>query len=84
MDDTEYERHVSLVRSRVMNYSWAWSCIGYAGSCALSVVALIGLHADDSTEANSWGYSISVAVCTSVWVVLAMPWFLWEIATSWM
>lgn len=78
MTESEYERHISLVRSRVMNYSWAWSCIGYAGSCALCVAALAALHADDSAEANSRGYSVSVAICTAVWVVLAVPWFLWE------
>jgi len=27
---------------------------------------------------NNWGYSLCVAVCTGFWVVLAIPWFLYE------
>ncbi|KAK3935213.1 autophagy-related protein 22-like protein [Diplogelasinospora grovesii] len=76
--DGEYERRISMARSKVMNMSYGWNNVGFTVCCALSLAALAGLHADDSVAQNNWGYSVSVAVCTGFWVLLAVPWFLWE------
>lgn len=67
-----------MARSKIMNVSWIWNNVGFCICCALSLGALFGVHADDSAEQNNWGYSISVALCTGFWIVLAIPWFLWE------
>lgn len=67
----------SIQRSRIMNISWAWNNIGFIICCLLSLATLFGLHAEDSTAANNWGYSVSLAVCTGFWVLAAIPWFLW-------
>lgn len=74
----EYERRCSLTRSKVMNHSYGWNNCGFTICCALSLAALFGLHADESVAANNWGYSVAVAVCTGWWVLLAIPWFLYE------
>lgn len=74
----EYERRCSLTRSKVMNHSYGWNNCGFTICCALSLAALFGLHADQSAAANNWGYSVAVAVCTGWWILLALPWFMWE------
>lgn len=76
--EDEYERRCSLTRSKVMSHSYGWNNCGFTICCALSLAALLGLHADDSTAANNWGYSVAVAVCTGWWMLLAVPWFLYE------
>jgi MFS-type transporter involved in bile tolerance (Atg22 family) len=67
-----------MARSRVMNMSYVWNNVGFTVSAALSLGALAGLRADDSTAQNNLGYSVAVAVTTGFWVLLAGPWFLWE------
>ncbi|KAF2178036.1 hypothetical protein K469DRAFT_754767 [Zopfia rhizophila CBS 207.26] len=78
INEEEYQRRCSMARSKVMNISYGWNNVGFTICGALSLAALAGLHANDSTEQNNWGYSVSVAVCTGFWIVLAIPWFLWE------
>lgn len=73
-----YERCCSLNRSKVMNHSYGWNNFGFTICCALSLAALFGLHADETVAANNWGYSVAVAVCTGWWILLAVPWFLYE------
>jgi MFS-type transporter involved in bile tolerance (Atg22 family) len=67
-----------MARSKVMNMSYGWNNVGFTACGALSLAALAGIGANDSTAKNNWGYSVSVAVCTGFWIVLAIPWFLWE------
>ena len=61
-----------------MNISYVWNNVGFTVCGALSLAALAGIGANDSTQQNNWGYSVSVAVCTGFWIILAIPWFLWE------
>ncbi|KAG9247227.1 autophagy-related protein 22-like protein, partial [Calycina marina] len=74
----QFDYTCSIQRSRIVNISWAWNNIGFLVCCALSLAALFGLHADDSVANNNWGYSVALAICTSVWIVFAIPWFIWE------
>ncbi|TVY68924.1 Autophagy-related protein [Lachnellula suecica] len=76
--EEEYERKCSMARSKIMNISYGWNNIGFVVCCALSLAALFGVHADDGTAQNNWGYSVSVAVCTGFWILFGIPWFLWE------
>ncbi|CAG8949663.1 hypothetical protein HYFRA_00003981 [Hymenoscyphus fraxineus] len=78
IDEEAYERKCSLARSKIMNISYGWNNVGFVVCCALSLAALFGLGADSSIEQNNLGYSVAVAVCTAFWVILAIPWFLWE------
>lgn len=78
LTEEEYEYKASMARSKIMNISWVFNNVGFVIACALSLAALAGLHANDSVANNNWGYSVSVAVCTGFWMVLAVPWFLWE------
>ncbi|KIW09856.1 hypothetical protein PV08_11957 [Exophiala spinifera] len=73
-----YEHKCSMARSKIMNMSYGWNNVGFTVCGALSLAALAGIGANDSTAQNNWGYSVSVAVCTGFWIVLAIPWFLWE------
>lgn len=76
--EEEYEFETSMARSKVMNISWIFNNVGFCAVCLLALGALYGVHANDGTDQNNWGYSISVAVCTGFWIILALPWFLWE------
>ena len=76
--EEEYGFQNSIARSKVMNISWVWNNVGFIIVCALTLGALFGVHANDGTAQNNWGYSISVAISTGFWIVLAIPWFLWE------
>ncbi|KAN0115027.1 MFS general substrate transporter [Hyaloscypha variabilis] len=76
--EEEFERRCSMARSKIMNVSYFWNNVGFTICGALSLAALAGIGANDSTAQNNWGYSVSVAVCTGFWIVLAIPWFLWE------
>ncbi|KAK0386138.1 hypothetical protein NLU13_5975 [Sarocladium strictum] len=78
ISEDEYEHRCSMARSKVMNMSYGWNNVGFTACGALSLAALAGIGADDSVAKNNWGYSVSVAVCTGFWVLLAIPWFLWE------
>jgi MFS-type transporter involved in bile tolerance (Atg22 family) len=78
ISEEEYERRESMARSKIMNISYVWNNVGFVVCCALSLAALAGIGANDSTAQNNWGYSVSVAVCTGFWIILAVPWFLWE------
>lgn len=74
----EFEYTCSIQRSRIVNISWAYNNIGFLICCALSLAALFGLHAEDSVANNNWGYSVALAVCTGIWILLAIPWFIFE------
>jgi MFS-type transporter involved in bile tolerance (Atg22 family) len=76
--EDEYELQTSMARSKIMNMSWIWNNVGFCIVCAITLGALFAVHANDGTAQNNWGYSISVAVSTGFWVILAIPWFLWE------
>jgi MFS-type transporter involved in bile tolerance (Atg22 family) len=78
ISEDEYQHRCSMARSKVMNMSYGWNNVGFTACGALSLAALAGIGANDSTEKNNWGYSVSVAVCTGFWIVLAIPWFLYE------
>lgn len=78
IQEEEYERRCSMARSKIMNISYVWNNVGFTICGALSLGALAGIGANNSVAQNNWGYSVSVAVCTGFWVILAMPWFLWE------
>lgn len=78
ISEEEFERRCSMSRSKIMNLSYFWNNVGFTVCTALSLATLFGIGADDSTEQNNWGYSVSVAVCTGFWVLLSIPWFIWE------
>jgi MFS-type transporter involved in bile tolerance (Atg22 family) len=67
-----------MARSKIMNMSWIWNNVGFCIVCGITLGALFAVNANGGTAQNNWGYSISVAVSTGFWVVLAIPWFLWE------
>lgn len=76
--EEQFERKASMARSKVMNISYLYNNLGFTICCALSLAALKGVGANDSVQQNNWGYSVSVAVVTGWWIILAIPWFFWE------
>ncbi|CZR62665.1 related to AUT4-breakdown of autophagic vesicles inside the vacuole [Phialocephala subalpina] len=78
INEEQFEYKCSMARSKIMNISYVWNNVGFTVCCALSLGALFGVGANDSTQQNNWGYSVSVAVCTGFWIIFAIPWFLWE------
>ena len=78
ISEDEYEQKASMARSKIMNISYVWNNIGFTVCGALSLAALAGIGANDSTTQNNWGYSVAVAVRTGFWIIFAIPWFLWK------
>ncbi|KAK6605409.1 hypothetical protein H4I95_05215 [Botrytis cinerea] len=70
LTETEYEDKCSMARSKVMNVSYGWNNVGFTICGALALAALAGIE--------QLGYSVSVAVTTGWWIILAIPWFIWE------
>jgi len=45
---------------------------------AVIVGIMFGLKVNESVENNNWGLSVLIAFGTGVWLLCAIPWFIWE------
>ncbi|KAH9064003.1 autophagy-related protein 22-like protein [Lactarius vividus] len=68
----------SLARNRVSNISFAISSAGEIIILAIMVGILKGLHADASPENNTKAFSVLIAFSGGVWLICAIPWFIFE------
>ncbi|KAJ6507843.1 MFS general substrate transporter [Mycena vitilis] len=74
----DHTRLTSLSRNRISNMSFAISSLGEIVVLAIMVGILKGVKSDASTENNTKAFSILIAFSGAVWLVCAIPWFLWE------
>ncbi|KAF8905077.1 autophagy-related protein 22-like protein [Gymnopilus junonius] len=74
----EHERFHSLARNRISNISFAVSSAGEILILAIMVGILKGLHAEQNTENNTKSFSVLIAFSGAVWLVCALPWFVFE------
>jgi len=74
----EHTLLTSLSRNRISNMSFTISSVGEIVVLAIMVGILKGVRSDDSTENNTKAFSILIAFSGAVWLVCAIPWFLWE------
>ncbi|KAH9003152.1 MFS general substrate transporter [Lactarius hatsudake] len=68
----------SLARNRVSNISFAISSAGEIIILAIMVGILKALDADASPENNTKAFSVLIAFSGGVWLLCAIPWFIFE------
>ncbi|KAJ6561993.1 autophagy-related protein 22-like protein [Mycena capillaripes] len=79
--DKPVEEHTlltSLSRNRISNMSFTICSLGEIVVLAIMVGILKGVKSGDSTENNTKAFSILIAFSGAVWLVCAVPWFIWE------
>ncbi|KAF7374520.1 Autophagy-related protein [Mycena sanguinolenta] len=74
----EHTLFTSLSRNRISNMSFAISSLGEIVVLAIMVGILKGVKSDASTANNTKAFSVLIAFSGAVWLVCAMPWFLFE------
>lgn len=78
IDRDEYDFHDMMQRNRISNVSFIMQSAGEIIILAILVGILFALHVNASQANNNWGLSVLIAYCNSWWILLAIPWFLWE------
>lgn len=78
IDRDEYDFHDMMQRNRISNVAFMMQSAGEIIILAILVGILFALNVNASQANNNWGLSVLIAYCTSWWILLAIPWFLWE------
>ncbi|KAI0319520.1 MFS general substrate transporter [Amylostereum chailletii] len=68
----------SMTRNRISNISFAVCSAGEIVILAIMIGILKGVKSDESTENNTKAFSILIAFSGGVWLLCAIPWFIWE------
>jgi len=68
----------SLSRNRISNISFTVCSAGEIIILAIMIGILKGVKADESVEKNTRAFSILIAFAGAVWLVCAIPWFVFE------
>lgn len=74
----DMDRKDEMERSRLSNVAFYIQSVGEVVILAIIVGIMFGVKVEKSTENNNWGLSILVAFATGCWLVLSIPWFLFE------
>ncbi|KAK5072768.1 hypothetical protein LTS08_008249 [Lithohypha guttulata] len=74
----EYDFHDMMQRNRISNVAFIAQSAGEIIILAILVGILFALNVNASQENNNWGLSVLIAYCNSWWILLAIPWFLFE------
>lgn len=75
------EEHVTLdmlERNRLADYAFLWTSYGPVVQLAIAAGILIALNASASTANNTNAINVIIAYTTGLWIVFAMPWFIFE------
>ncbi|KAI5480099.1 Autophagy-related protein [Pseudohyphozyma bogoriensis] len=78
MFTADHEELDSRNRNRIVNISVTWCVIGGSLTLLPAIGYLKALHVDDSTANNTWGYSVTCGYTTGMWLLLSIPWLLYE------
>ncbi|OAG12210.1 MFS general substrate transporter [Paraphaeosphaeria sporulosa] len=74
----EYDFADSMKRNELSNTAFYTQSVFEIAILAVIVGIMFGLKVNDSKENNNWGLSVLIAFATGVWILCAIPWFLWE------
>jgi MFS-type transporter involved in bile tolerance (Atg22 family) len=74
----EYDFADMMKRNELSNSAFYIQSIFEIAILAVIVGIMFGLHVNDSVENNNWGLSVLIAFATAVWILCAIPWFLYE------
>ncbi|VDB85671.1 unnamed protein product [Peniophora sp. CBMAI 1063] len=76
--EDEHAKLESMHRNRISNISFAVCSVGEIVILAIMVGILKGLKSDQSTENNTKSFSVLIAFSGGVWLLCALPWFIFE------
>jgi MFS-type transporter involved in bile tolerance (Atg22 family) len=74
----EYDFTDMMKRNELSNTAFYVQSIFEILILAVIVGIMFGLHVNDSEANNNWGLSVLIAFATGVWILCAVPWFLFE------
>lgn len=74
----EYDFADTMKRSQLSNIAFYVQSVGEIFILAVIVGIMFGLDVNASTDNNNWGLSVLIAFATGVWLLLAIPWFVFE------
>ncbi|PPR02628.1 hypothetical protein CVT24_002199 [Panaeolus cyanescens] len=74
----DHNRTKSLARNRISNISFAVCSAGEVVILAIMVGILKALHAEATVENNTKAFSVLIAFSGGMWLLCALPWFLFE------
>ena len=78
IDREAYDFADMMQRNRISNVAFIAQSAGEILILAVIVGIMFGLHVNASEANNNWGLSVLIAFASGVWLLLAIPWFLWE------
>ncbi|KAF1915647.1 autophagy-related protein 22-like protein [Ampelomyces quisqualis] len=74
----DYDFTDMMKRNELSNTAFYVQSIFEIVILAVIVGIMFGLHVNDSETNNNWGLSVLIAFATSVWILCAIPWFIFE------
>ncbi|RAO70074.1 uncharacterized protein BHQ10_006086 [Talaromyces amestolkiae] len=74
----EYDFADTMKRSQLSNIAFYVQSIGEIFILAIIVGIMFGLDVNASEANNNWGLSVLIAFASGVWLLLAIPWFVYE------
>jgi MFS-type transporter involved in bile tolerance (Atg22 family) len=75
----DYDYADTMKRSQLSNIAFYVQSIAEIFILAVIVGVMFGVNVNASTQNNNWGLSVLIAFATGVWVLVAIPWFIFEI-----
>lgn len=67
-----------MQRNRISNVAFIAQSAGEIVILAILVGILFALKVNESVANNDYGLSVLIAYCTGWWILLAIPWFIFE------
>ncbi|KAI0034735.1 MFS general substrate transporter [Vararia minispora EC-137] len=74
----EHAKLESMTRNRISNIAFTIQSVGEILVLAIMVAILRGLRSDATTENNTRAFSVLIAFAGGVWLLCAIPWFVFE------
>ncbi|KAI5476338.1 hypothetical protein MNV49_007851 [Pseudohyphozyma bogoriensis] len=74
----EHEALDSFNRNRLSNVSFIVCSVGEIFVLLILIGVLYGAHANGTTAQNTYALSVVCAYSAAVWIVCALPWFIYE------
>lgn len=74
----KYDFADTMKRSQLSNIAFYIQSVGEIFILVVIVGIMFGLDVNASTANNNWGLSVLIAFATGVWLLLAIPWFVFE------
>jgi MFS-type transporter involved in bile tolerance (Atg22 family) len=74
----EYDHADSMKRNELSNTAFYVQSVAEVFILAIIVGIMFGVNVNASTANNNYGLSVLIAFASGVWVLVAIPWFIWE------